>query len=266
MRLELPVSPPSDEDQTGWLVTFSDLVLQLFAFVIVAVVLGRQTPATASNGPPQAPLAPALRSPDPAPRPRVVREPLVVETVPAPEETEEEPAADDAPTAIADETPPPPQTASPVERAREEMAAFLKQHTSTDAVSLAVQDASLIVTLGEMISFDSARAQLLEQAQPVLDEIAHLANDLPGYTIEIAGHCDDTALHGGPFASNLELSLARAAAVARALSAHDPALTHRIMAAGYGETRPLASNDDADGRRRNRRVELRFLPIDAARR
>jgi flagellar motor protein MotB len=66
-------------------------------------------------------------------------------------------------------------------------------------------------------------------------------------------------LHAGAFHSNLELSLARAARVARELAAGDAELTGRIFASGYGAARPVASNDDLDGRARNRRVELRLV-------
>jgi chemotaxis protein MotB len=78
--------------------------------------------------------------------------------------------------------------------------------------------------------------------------------------VEVAGHTDDVPVHGGVFHSNLDLSLARAARVAHELAADDTRLATRIFAAGYGAQRPVASNADADGRARNRRVEIRLVP------
>ena len=84
MRLELlpPPAPANDDDQTGWLMTFSDLVLQLFAFVIVAVALGRRpTIATATVVPP--PPVHVARRGGPVPRPTIIESALIAETVPA---------------------------------------------------------------------------------------------------------------------------------------------------------------------------------------
>ena len=256
-----PTPPPPDDDQSAWLVTFSDLVLQLFAFVIVAVVLGRHAPiATAAITPAAIPQAPATRGTGPARRPTIVEPPVVAETVPNQPEGEE-PTADDPPTAIGVARP---TTPAPLAAARAELTEFLRTSDRPDAVELTVQSQALVVTMGEAISFGSARAQLLDTATPVLDELTRLAARLPSYAIEIAGHTDDTPIHGGAFTSNLDLSLARAAAVAHAITAHDPRLGTRVVAAGFGDRRPLAANTDAAGRARNRRVELRFVPIDPA--
>jgi chemotaxis protein MotB len=81
----------------------------------------------------------------------------------------------------------------------------------------------------------------------------------PDLAIEVAGHTDDVPVHGA-FSSNLDLSLARASRVAHELAAGDEALAARIFASGYGELRPVAANDDAEGRARNRRVEVRLVP------
>jgi flagellar motor protein MotB len=62
------------------------------------------------------------------------------------------------------------------------------------------------------------------------------------------------------FPSNLELSLARAAAVAQEIALGSADLRARTFARGFGEQRPIASNGDAEGRARNRRVEIRLAP------
>jgi chemotaxis protein MotB len=103
----------------------------------------------------------------------------------------------------------------------------------------------------------------LLDAGPVLDAVRGLIVARPDFVVEVAGHTDDRPLHGGAFASNLELSLARAARVARQLAAGDDALAGRIFAAGYGSQRPVADNAEAEGRARNRRVELQLVPAGA---
>lgn len=295
-------TPGHDDDQTGWLLTFSDLVLQLFAFIIVAVVLGQRTvtaTVVAAPAPPrpaatrQAPV-PTARAAEtrpvvarpadarpiggPARRPTFVDAPLVAETLPA-AAAEPDPAPvhepvrdpipeDDGPSDIAARRPLP--AAAPaadpgaIDAAYAQLSQFLARTGTSRNVGVSVRGAGLTVTLGEPITFASARAALLTAATPVLDEITNLAATLPAYAIEISGHTDDTPIRSAKPTTNLDLSLARAAAVAHAITTRDPSLRGRVIATGYGETRPVASNGEAAGRARNRRVELRFVPIDAA--
>ena len=81
---------------------------------------------------------------------------------------------------------------------------------------------------------------------------------MPGFTIEVAGHADDRPIRSGRFASNLELSLARAAAVAHVLTTGEAELAERVFAAGYGDRRPRDPSPGEAARARNRRVEIRL--------
>ena len=76
----------------------------------------------------------------------------------------------------------------------------------------------------------------------------------------VGGHTDDRPMHGGRFASNWELSTARALAVARVLTrAGVP--PDRVVASGFGEHHPRASNVEEAGRAKNRRIEVLLVPI-----
>lgn len=117
----------------------------------------------------------------------------------------------------------------------------------------------LTVRLRESISFLSGSAELLPSVLPFLDGIADLVMAHPGVRIETSGHTDDLPIATSIYPSNWELSTARAAAVARYLlgrSTLDPA---HIRVAGYAEHRPIDPGHTAEGRARNRRVEIRFL-------
>jgi chemotaxis protein MotB len=85
----------------------------------------------------------------------------------------------------------------------------------------------------------------------------------PNRAVRVEGHADDTPLGdrlSERFSSNWELSCARATAVLRNLEALSPLDPSQFTAVGYGPTRPRASNDTAEGRRRNRRVRIAVLP------
>jgi len=116
------------------------------------------------------------------------------------------------------------------------------------------EDQVTIRLLGEA-TFDTGKADIRPMFIPLLLKIGEGLGNTQG-ELMIAGHTDNVPLTGGPFRSNLGLSLARAGAVAEYLlksSAIDP---RRISAMGFGEYRPLTSNETAEGRQKNRRVEI----------
>ncbi|HZP41624.1 MAG TPA: flagellar motor protein MotB [Candidatus Binatia bacterium] len=265
-RPRAPAPPPLDDDQTGWLVTFSDLVLQLFAFVLVSAVLvgAAERPAPPGPAPAPPPAAPAPGASPPADAPPRTAAPAAAEpdrpvaTVPDTPAPAVHPAVE-TPVPAAD-APARAPVATELAGAERALRALVAADGRADAVHVAVRDADLVVTLSDTITFPSGSAELLPGAAPILRRIGTLARSMPGFDVEVGGHTDDVPIHGGAYPSNLELSLARAARVARELATEAPELTARTIAAGYGEHRPAAPNADEEGRARNRRVEIRLVP------
>jgi len=101
-----------------------------------------------------------------------------------------------------------------------------------------------------LFAFDSDA--ILPESSQSLATIAELLRDRPGLKLLVVGHTDDV----GDFDYNLRLSMSRATAVARDLSARHGIAAERLSAAGAGMMAPLASNRSEAGRARNRRVEL----------
>ena len=87
------------------------------------------------------------------------------------------------------------------------------------------------------------------------DELASMVQSNKRYVIEVQGFTDQT----GPESYNLELSRRRADAVVRYLTLKHSLPLARVYEVGYGEENPAAPNDSRDGRKQNRRVEVRFL-------
>jgi outer membrane protein OmpA-like peptidoglycan-associated protein len=106
------------------------------------------------------------------------------------------------------------------------------------------------------ITFATNSADLNSGFFPVLDSVSKVVNEFNQSVIEVAGHTDST----GSDAYNQSLSERRAAGVAAYLRSHN-VRADRIIEVGLGETRPVASNDTADGRQLNRRVELTLVPL-----
>jgi len=106
--------------------------------------------------------------------------------------------------------------------------------------------------------FDFGSAHLRGESGPVLDAIAAYARGHADADLVLEGHTDAV----GDDAANLALSSARAGAVREALVARGIA-AGRLAATGFGETRPVADNDTAQGRASNRRVTLRLAGTPA---
>jgi outer membrane protein OmpA-like peptidoglycan-associated protein len=102
------------------------------------------------------------------------------------------------------------------------------------------------------IYFDFASATIRQQSDAVLKEIADALAKNPTWTLRIEGHTDN--IGGDP--ANMELSTRRAEAVKQALVTRYRVDAARLATAGLGATQPKESNDTAEGRARNRRVEL----------
>lgn len=103
------------------------------------------------------------------------------------------------------------------------------------------------------IYFSFNRADLRPESDPTLAEIAKALDAHPKWSLRVDGHTDGIGSH----AANLELSRRRSAAVKEALVTRFHVASSRLVTGGYGDSSPQATNDTAEGRARNRRVELR---------
>lgn len=108
--------------------------------------------------------------------------------------------------------------------------------------------------------FETGKAIIKPESFPFLDEVAQVMNDVRAkdWTLKIAGHTDNV----GSDEFNKKLSLNRANAVKTYLGTKGVDAT-RITAEGFGESKPIASNDTPDGRAKNRRVEFTIVKPQA---
>jgi outer membrane protein OmpA-like peptidoglycan-associated protein len=102
------------------------------------------------------------------------------------------------------------------------------------------------------VYFETNSAEINAESSPTLTEIAKLLTDRPSLKLLVVGHTDNQ----GDYDYNLGLSGRRAEAVVRALSEQHGIDGGRLRSAGVGFLAPVASNDTAAGREKNRRVEL----------
>ncbi|HYK89515.1 MAG TPA: OmpA family protein [Acidobacteriota bacterium] len=121
----------------------------------------------------------------------------------------------------------------------------------------------LVISLGEIGFFDSGSDIIKPEGLALLDTIATGISSTSNQ-IRVEGHTDNVPIRNSKFPSNWELSTSRATAVVAYLIGKFGFEPDRLSAAGYAEYRPAASNDTAEGRARNRRVDIVVLSATSA--
>ena len=130
-------------------------------------------------------------------------------------------------------------------------------------VTISELKGKLTVNILDQILFDSGEAELKPEGQKILEKIAGVLMQHTNRQIHVIGHTDDVPIRR-KFASNWELSTARATAAVRFLQERAGVDPRRLGALGCGEFHPVASNSTPEGRARNRRIEIVILPEDFA--
>lgn len=168
-----------------------------------------------------------------------------------------------APPAIAPPTSPS-TNAAELAPLRASLGAIVQAHGELSDFDLNVDARGLVLSLPEAGSFPSGQADPTADAQAVLADIGRVLATVPN-AIRVEGHTDDVPMQSARFASNWELSTARATRVVELLVARAGLPAGRLSAAGYAEFRPRVANDSPEHRARNRRVDIVVLSADAAR-
>jgi chemotaxis protein MotB len=122
-------------------------------------------------------------------------------------------------------------------------------------IGIRVTPEGFVISLHELGFFDSGEARLQSGAEDKIKRIAAVLTQY-GLDMRVEGHSDNVPIHNAAFSSNWDLSTARATAVAMMLIDESGVDPSRISIAGYGQYHPNASNDTAEGRSANRRVDI----------
>jgi len=136
----------------------------------------------------------------------------------------------------------------------------LSNEIKSDEVNVSMSNRGLVITFVAEVLFNSGKAQLKDSSLETLNKVAGILKDeVPNNRISVEGHTDNVPITKSKWSSNWELSAHRALSVLDYLAAQglNPA---KLSATGYGEYQPVASNDSAAGRKKNRRVEIVIVP------
>ncbi len=126
--------------------------------------------------------------------------------------------------------------------------------TDFAAIDLVPDQTMRIILTGDLL-FDTGQAELSEYSRSSLEKIAVQIREIP-YMINVVGHTDNIPMHSEKYATNWELSVARASTVARFLVEQMGMNPQQFVVSGYSSYRPIKPNTNAPNRAVNRRVEI----------
>lgn len=143
-----------------------------------------------------------------------------------------------------------------VNNAYESLAKDLEQQVKAKEVTIERGEGTLEIRFIDKVLFHSGSADITEQGQAILAKTGNVLKNFEQQYFAILGHTDNIPVKGGTYASNWELSTARACSVVRFLSGASAISPERFYAIGRGEYEPAMNNDTEIGRAGNRRVEI----------
>jgi len=240
-----PTSKPSHE---RWLVSYADFITLLFAFFVVMFASSQVDKGKVGK------LAVAIQ---------LAFKDLGIFPAPSskmPPTTAEAPP--DTLPSIADLLDA--SSMSSLAKLQEELAQALAGEIKRGEVALKAGRDGLVISLREVGFFDSGSADVKLKSEPSVARIAKVLEGRP-YHVRIEGHTDNVPIHTERFASNWELSTARATEMAKLFITQYEFPPERLSAAGYAEFHPVAPNGSEEGRALNRRVDIVIVapPIKA---
>lgn len=148
-----------------------------------------------------------------------------------------------------------------LKRLKEQNANLKKDLSELKQVKTRLKGENLVITLPEKILFGLGKSEIKSKSKSVLDDLADIILEYPSRPVMVQGHTDDIPVKGNwKYPTNWHLSAARAVSVVNYLVDRHDMNPKRFVAAGYGKHHPVAPNDTAENRQKNRRVEIVLYP------
>lgn len=238
----------SHANHERWIVSYADFVTLLFAFFVVMFAT-----AKADQGKRNA-VSEAVRAAldgTSAPKTAAAKSKSSDDVGSAAYVLEEDTAKDNAAAKLA-------HAALELLPLMESLKKELKPEIERGTVELHMEARGLAISFKQAAFFDSGSSDVKETAIPTVGKVGEALRGIPN-SVRLEGHTDNIPIHTSRFASNWDLSAARAIAVLDVLTSRFQVPRSRLAIGGYAEVAPVASNDTEEGRSRNRRVDVVVL-------
>ncbi|MBB6733938.1 flagellar motor protein MotB [Cohnella zeiphila] len=146
-----------------------------------------------------------------------------------------------------------------LENLKKKLDSYIKQNGLSTQLQTQLNQSQLLITIRDNALFPSGSADVKPDAQKLAVAIGQMLQSYPDYEVIVSGHTDNEPINTQEFASNWELSSKRAINFMKILLQNPAFDPKKFSAIGYGEYRPVDTNNTAEGRAKNRRVEVSIL-------
>lgn len=148
-----------------------------------------------------------------------------------------------------------------LEKAKASLEQKLSKEVAEGGLEIGMEDRGLVVTMLDRVLFDPGKTTIKAHAKEVLDKVADiLKKNVKDNIVYVEGHTDSDPIKYSGYRSNWELSTARSTEVVHYFVDEKGVKPERLVACGYGEFHPVASNKTSAGKSKNRRVEIIISP------
>ncbi|CAG1065618.1 Motility protein B [uncultured bacterium] len=140
--------------------------------------------------------------------------------------------------------------------------AALHELEADKKLTLIAEENRITIRISESMLFEPGTDKILKEGLPVIDEVASVLRELPN-SIRVEGHTDNIPVNTERFPSNWDLSSSRAISILKYFIGQHGYDPRKLSALGFGEYRPVDTNDTPSGRFKNRRVDIMVLNGDS---
>jgi len=229
------------ESSERWLLTYSDLITLLMIFFIVMYAMSNIDSEKYSK------LAESLNSALAGDMQSVVS------------------GQEGSPTELLSQNTPPDATVAKgttsdadLEKVAAAVTAMLAEKGLENQVAVNITDRGVVISLKDIVFFESGSADIRPENSNTLVEIGRLIKVVDNY-VRIEGNTDTDPIQNSSYSNNWDLSVMRASKVLDLIVTQAGFPPEKVSAIGYGEYRPVVSNDTEDGKSKNRRVDIVIL-------
>lgn len=148
-----------------------------------------------------------------------------------------------------------------LEATQDKLDEYIAVHELENQFQTKLTEEGLLITIRDSILFESGKATIKTEYETLAKDISDLLVFEKPRQIVVTGHTDNVPINSAEFPSNWELSMMRAINFLKTIVSEDKMDPQLFSVKGYGENKPVASNDTAEGRSKNRRVEVLIQPL-----
>ncbi|UQZ34276.1 flagellar motor protein MotB [Paenibacillus sp. PK3_47] len=146
-----------------------------------------------------------------------------------------------------------------LEKLKKQFDQYIANNNLSNLLSTKLNQSQLMITISDNALFASGQAQVKDDSRQLAKSISTMLQQFPDYEVLVQGHTDNVPISNSSYSSNWDLSVDRALHFMKILLLNPSLNPVKFSPIGYGEYHPIASNETAAGRAKNRRVEVSIL-------